>query len=206
MPILNPSTADRAVLLDQVLPSGLHGRDCALLGNGEVDQLPGAPGSILGGNIKVVAQQEQERLTVDKVAGAPHGMAIAQRLVLDGKPEPLGELAHAVCLSLSPLNAFVRRSQVGGKALKVATIINLVPRSGDDANLLDPALHRLLGDDLEHRLGQAIAVDERLHGFLNRVERRILPGPTPRRRDDRPGDPQRFNPPWKLPIHRSYRS
>ena len=38
---------------------------------------------------------------------------------------------------------------------------------------------RLLGDDLEDRLGQAVAVDQGEHRLLHRVEGRILPGPRP---------------------------
>ena len=61
-------------------------------------------------------------------------------------------------------------------------IDGLVARAHDDADLFDPALDGLLGDDLEHRLGQPVAIDERQHGLLHRVRRpdtAAPPGPPP---------------------------
>ena len=54
-----PPAGERAVLVDQMFAGGLHGRDGAVLGRGQLDQLPGAPPR-LRGDIKVVAQQQQE--------------------------------------------------------------------------------------------------------------------------------------------------
>ena len=61
----------------------------------------------------------------------------------------------------------------------------------DDANLFDPALLRLLHDDLENRLGQPIAIDQRQHRFLDGVGSWILPGASTGRRDHRLGNHHR---------------
>ena len=67
-------------------------------------------------------------------------------------------------------------------------IDGLVAGRTDDADLFDPALECFLGDDLEDRLGQTFAIDDRQHGFLHRVRGRILPRPAARRGDNRPGN------------------
>ena len=55
-----PPACQRPILMYQVLTGGLHGRDGAVFGGGQLDQLPGTPPR-LGRQIKVVAQQQQER-------------------------------------------------------------------------------------------------------------------------------------------------
>ena len=67
----------------------------------------------------------------------------------------------------------------------MVAIDGFVTRCGDDADLFDPALERFLGDDLEHGLGEPVAVDERQHGFLHGVGRGILPRTSAGRRDHR---------------------
>ena len=56
-----PAAGQGAVLVDQMFAGGLHGRDRAILGGGQLDQLARAPPG-LGRDIKMVAQQQQERL------------------------------------------------------------------------------------------------------------------------------------------------
>ena len=150
-------------------------------------QLPGAPPR-LGRDVEVVAQQQQERLAADELAGAPDRVAVAVGLGLDGEPEPLLQVDEPPGLLLGPVDPLERRAEVRGVVAEVAAIDRLVARGADDADLLDPALERLLGDDLEDRLGQPVAIDQRQHRLLHRVGRRILPGPPARRRDDRLGD------------------
>ncbi len=64
-------------------------------------------------------------------------------------------------------------------------IDGFVPGCGDDPDLLDAALERFLGNDLEDGFGQTVAVDQRQHRFLHGVRRRILSRPTACRRDHR---------------------
>ena len=173
--------------MDQVLAGRLDGRDGALLGRGQVDQLPGAAAGF-GREVEVVAQQEQERLAGHELAGAPDRVAVALGLGLDGESEPLLEVDEPPGLLLGPVDPLERRPQVGRVVAEMIAIDGLVAGRADDADLLDPALERLLGDDLEDRLGQAVAIDERQHGLLHRVRGRILPRPAARRRDDRLGN------------------
>ena len=186
-PLGEPPAGERAVLVDQVLAGRLDGRDGAVLGGGQVDHLPGAPPG-LGGEIEVIAQQQQERIAGHELAGAPDRVAVALGLGLDREPQALLQVDEPPGLLLGPVDALEGRPQVRGIVAEMIAIDGLVARRADDADLLDPALERLLGDDLEHGLGQAVAVDERQHRLLHRVGRRILPRPPARRRDDRLGD------------------
>ena len=185
--VVEPLAGQGPVLVDQVLAGRLHGRDRALLGGRQVDQLP-RTAPRLARDIEVVAQQQQERLAADEVPGAPDGVAVPVGLGLDGEPQPALELDQPPGLLLGPVDPPEGRPEVLGIVAEMPAIIGLVPRCADDADLLDPALHRLFGDDLEDRLGQAVAVDQRQHGLLHRVGGRILPRSPPRRRDDRLGD------------------
>ena len=169
-----------------MLAGRLDRGDRAVLGRGQVDHLPGAPAG-LGREIEVVAQQEQERVAGHELAGAPDRVAVALGLGLDREPEPLLEVDQPAGLFLGPVDALERRPQVGGIVAEMTAVDRLIARRADDADLLDAALDRLLGDDLEDRLGQPVAIDERQHRLLHRVRRRILPGPPARRRDDRLG-------------------
>ena len=165
----------------------LDGGDCALFGHGQVDQLPGAAAGF-GREVKVVPQQEQERLAGDKLAGTPDRMAITLGLGLDRESEALLEIEEAAGLLFGPFHSLERRLQIGRVVAGMIAIDGLVAGRTDDADLFDPALECFLGDDLEDRLGQTVAIDDGQHGFLHRVRGRILPRPAARRGDDRPGN------------------
>ena len=136
----------------------------------------------------MVAQQQQERLLADERPGAPDGVTVALGLGLDGELQPLLEVDEPPRLFLGPVEPLVRRAEVGGIVAKVLAIDGLVARGADDADLLDPALDGLLGDDLEDGLGQPVAIDQRQHGLLHGVGRRVLPRPAAGRRDHRLGN------------------
>jgi len=165
----------------------LDGGDCALFGHGQVDQLPGAAAGF-GREVKVVSQQEQERLAGDKLAGTPDRMAITLGLGLDRESEALLAIEAAAGLLFGPFHSLERRPQIGRIVAEMIAIDGLVAGRTDDADLFDPALECFLGDDLEDRLGQTVAIDDGQHGFLHRVRGRILPRPAARRSDDRPGN------------------
>ena len=90
----------------------LDGGDCALFGHGQVDQLPGAAAGF-GREVKVVPQQEQERLAGDKLAGTPDRMAITLGLGLDRESEALLEIEEAAGLLFGPFHSLERRPQIG---------------------------------------------------------------------------------------------
>ena len=186
-PFGQPAAGERSVLVNQVLARRLDGGNRALLGQGQVDQLPGAAAGF-GREIKMVPQQEQERLAGDKLASAPDRMAIALGLGLDREAEALLEIEKAAGLLFGPFHSLERRPQVGRVIAEMTAIDGLVTGRADDADLFDSAFECFLGDDLENRLGQTVAIDDRQHRFLHRVRCRILPRPPARRGDDRPGN------------------
>ena len=161
------------------------GGDCALFGHGQADQLPGAAAGF-GREVKVVPQQEQERLAGDKLAGTPDRVAITLGLGLD-RESGLLEIEEAAGLLFGPIHSLERRPQIGRVVAGMIAIDGLVAGRTDNPDLFDPALECFLGDDLEDRLGQTVAIDDGQHGFLHRVRGRILPRPAARRGDDRPG-------------------
>ena len=108
-PVREPLAGEGAVLMDQMLAGRLHPRDRALLGCGEVEQLPGAAPR-LARDVEVIAQQQEERLLGDE-RRAPDGMTIAVGLGLDGKAEPLFQLVDPPRLLLGPGEVLERRSR-----------------------------------------------------------------------------------------------
>ncbi len=86
----------------------------------------------------MISHQQQKRLRTGEGAGAPDGVAVAQRLLL------LDELQS---LSVRP----------GGGPVGLA-----VARIDDDADFLRAGIERLLDDDGQRGLGFAVAVHELL--------------------------------------------
>ena len=121
-------------------------------------RLAGAPTLLAWRRKQVIAQEQEERLAGDEVAGTPDGMAVAKRLGLFGefgacRPVPPSSRG----LSLGPGQRFYRPSE-GSSRERPGSVDGSEPfvlGGRDDAKLLDPALDRLLGDDLEDRLGHA---------------------------------------------------
>jgi hypothetical protein len=87
----------------------------------------------------VVPDQVQEGRPGGELAGAGHGVAVAQGPLLDDE------------------------LQAGGVLPGGAGVRGLVPRRDDDGHLLHPGVQRLLYQDGQHRLLDAVAVDQRLH-------------------------------------------
>ena len=133
----------------------------------------------------MIAQQKEKRFVADQRPRAPDRVAVAVGLGLNGETQALFQVEQSPGLFLGPVDAAVGRAEVRGVVAKVIAIDGFVAGRGDDADLLDSALERFLGDDLEHGLGEPVAVDERKHGFLHGVGRRILPRPAAGRRDHR---------------------
>ena len=133
----------------------------------------------------MIAQQQEERFIADQRAGAPDRVAVAFGLRLNGETQALFQIDQASRLFLGPVDAAVGRAEVCRVISKVIAIDGFVARCGDDVDFLDSALERFLGDDLEHGLGEPVAVDERKHRFLHGVRRRILPRPAAGRCDHR---------------------
>ena len=106
-------------------------------------------------------------------------MTVAFGLGLNRKQQALVELDETPGLFLGPIDSLVSRAQVGGIVAKVVAIDGFVARRGDNADLLDPAVEGFLRDDLEHGLGEPVAVDQGQHRFLHGVGRRVLPRPRP---------------------------
>src|SRR4029079_4663668 len=100
-----------------------------------------------------VAQEQEKGSAGDELAGAPDRMAVSLGLGLHGEPEPLLQVVEPACLFLGPLESSERRPQVLRVIAEMTPVDRLVPRGADDADLLDSALNRLFGDDLEDRLG-----------------------------------------------------
>ncbi len=119
----------------------LDGGDCALFGHGQVDQLPGAAAGF-GREIKVVAQQEQERLAGDKLAGTPDRMAITLGLGLDREAEALLEIEVAAGLLFGPFHSLERRPQIGRV---VAELLRPPLSRGSPPHSRNPSLHLVTG-------------------------------------------------------------
>ena len=129
-------------------------------------------------------------------------MPVPQGIGQVGEPETLLQLDQPTGLLLGPLQPPEGRPEVFGVVAKLVAVDGFVARRADVADLLDPAFECLLGDDLEDRHGQAIAIDHREqvlpHG--NGIGGRIPPCPATSRGDDRPGDPHVEPPPMSRMI------
>ena len=146
----------------------------------------------------MVPQQEQARLGPDERSCAPDGVAVTFRLRLDGEVETLLQVDEASGLFLGPIDP-LGRLDIGGVVAEMVAVDRLIARCADDADLLDPAGDRLLGDDLEHGLGQPVAIDQGEHGLLHGIRSRKLPCPPTGRRDHCLGDLQLVS---SLPLMR----
>ena len=119
-PVVDPPAGEGPVLVDQVLAGRLDGRRGAPLARRQVDQLAGASAVLLR-DVEVIAQEEQEGLASPTNSRArPDRVAIAQRLLLDGEPEPIGQFSHPPGLLLGPGHALVGRPEVGGEGPELA--------------------------------------------------------------------------------------
>ncbi len=136
----------------------------------------------------MVAQQKQERLAGGKLAGTPDSMAVTLRLGLDREAKALLKIEQTAGLFLGPFHSLESRPQVSSVVAEMIAIDGLVAGRANDADLFDSTFERLLGNDLEDRLGQAIPIDNRQHRLLHRVRCRILPRPPSRRSNDRLGN------------------
>src|SRR6516162_9078436 len=79
--VVKPAAGERAVLVNQMLAGGLHGRDSTVFRASQVQQLTGTA-ALFAGNVEVVAQKEQERRSGNELARAPDRVAVAFRLRL----------------------------------------------------------------------------------------------------------------------------
>ena len=86
----------------------------------------------------MIADQVQERVLADEVAGAQNGVAVAQRFGLRDEAEAAGMVA--------------RHARVG----------DLVAGRNDDGDLFDAGAQGFFDDDAEDGLFDPIAVDQRL--------------------------------------------
>ena len=147
----------------------------------DLDQLPGA--AVLDvADVDVIAQQQQERLVADELLRLVDGVAEALGRVLLGEVQPLAERAELLRFQDRPVLAAERLDHVVVEPLEVFAVELLFARLGDDADLLDARVDRLFADDLDDRLGQPVAIDQREHLLLHRGRRRILPRAASRRR------------------------
>jgi hypothetical protein len=142
----------------------------------------------------VIPQENEAGLIADEASGRPNRVTVPFGLGLNGKVEALFEVGQPFELLLGPGDVFVADTQILCVSLKMAAIVGLIPGGGHDADLFDTGVDRLLGDDLEHGLGQSVAVHKGEHGLLNRVEGRVLPGSSTSRRDDRLTNPHDESP------------
>ena len=91
-------------------------------------------------DIEMVAHEMQERIASDKFTCAVDGMPMAQRLFLVDKLQPPGMWPCHLRIGL------------------------LVTGAHDQADGVDAGRHNLVQQDVEHRLLDAIAVDQDLQG------------------------------------------
>ena len=192
-----PAAGDRPVLVDQVLPGGLHGGDGAPLGRGQLDQLAGAsPG--LGGDVHMIAQQQEAGLIAGERPGAPDGMAVALGLGLDGELQPLLEVDEPSRLLLGPLELPGRLEECGVVA-ELLAIDGLVARAHTTQISSIPLSMASSAMIWSTGLVEPVAVDKRQHRLLHGVGDRILPRPAAGRRDHRLGHLHDSSP---LPVAR----
>ena len=132
-----PPRAHCAVVRQLAFMGGLHRRDRAGFGGRNFQQLPGA-GIFISADVKMVADQEQERLVAGKLTRTGHGVAVTQRRGL-----------------LDEMDAIGVRAGGGGKSA-------LVAGADHQADFLDAGLDYFFQQDGEGGFGLAIAVHQRL--------------------------------------------
>ncbi len=74
--------ADRAVGSDLTFASGLDGRDGAIFGSCDVEELAGAAFLTLG-NVKMITDEMKKRFVADKLAAAQNGVTVTARFRLN---------------------------------------------------------------------------------------------------------------------------
>ena len=125
---------------------GLNCGDGAVFVAGDLDQL--LSGAFVAADVKVVANQQQERLIADAFTTAKNGVAIPKRLLLFDETQS--------------------RSGIGG-GIRVGLLIS---RAHNDTDVINAGGKNLFDNDPEHRLGGAIPV----HNRLQRKRALALPG------------------------------
>ena len=118
------TAADSSKKRKQAFPRGLNGRNGAILRFRDGDQAFRA-WLLAPAHAQVVAYQMKEGPLADKLARAPHGVPVPERLGLRNEADPAG---------MAP----------GG--LRVAV---LVARPNHDADFLDHGAERMLHEDIE---------------------------------------------------------
>jgi len=131
----NALSANGAELGEQTFAGGLHGGDGALFCLGEGDDLCGAAASVAA-DVQMVADEMEERLAANEIAGAPDGVAVAARLVLLNEADASGVITGNL------------RIDIG------------VAGTDDNADLLDLGLNDLLEEDSQHAALSSVPVDE----------------------------------------------
>ena len=131
--------ANRAVIGQLALVRRLHGRDGAILHPRDLDQLlRGALGA--AADVKMVADQQQERLGAGKFTRATHRVAVAERRRLLDEVEPAALPA-------------------GGSGIS-----GFVPGADDHTDFLDAGREDFLDENPQRGLGGAVAVHQGLQG------------------------------------------
>ena len=140
-----------------MLARRLDARDGALLGLGQVEQLPRAS-ALFARHVEVVPQEQQERPVADEAPRAPDRVAVADRLVLDGEVEPLLQLDDPPRLLLGPRHPLERRPEVRCVLVEITAVDRLVPRRHEQLR------HRGLGNRGRQRIprGTPIFADVQL--------------------------------------------
>ena len=149
----------------------------------DLDELPGAA-VLYVADIDVIAEEQQERLVADELAGLVHRVAKAFRRRLLGKREALAERGQFLGFQDRPVLPGERLHHVIVEPAEIVAVGGFFPGRGDNADLLDTGIDGFFADNLNHRLGETIAIDQREHFLLHRGGSRVLPGSTPRGGDD----------------------
>lgn len=130
-------TADRTIIGKLAFVGGLDGGHGAVFGGGDFHQLPGAS-TLMAADVKMIADQEQERIIGRELPGAM---------------DRLTKAAGSGLLYELQLPSMLPRSR--GEGL-------LIPWMHHDADSLHAAVQDLLDDDLKGRFGNAIPVNQGL--------------------------------------------
>ena len=149
----------------------------------DVDELPRTAVRDVA-DVNVIAQQQQKWIVADEPAGLIDGMSKTFWRVLLGKVESLAKSAKLFRLPDRPLFPGKAFGRLRVEPLEIITVEVLFARLRDDADFFDPRADRFLADDLNHRLGDSVAVDEGKHFFLHCRRSRVLTRPPTRGGDD----------------------
>ena len=133
-----------------------------------------------------VGQEHRERFVADNLAGAPDGVAEAERRLLAGEAGRPGrrQIGHQRCV-FGPLAAPLQRVlELVGRIEMV--LDDALVAAGDEDEMLDPGLARLVDDILQDR-----TVDDGQHLLGDRLGRRQEAGAEAR--DGKHGLAERFS-------------